>query len=554
MLERYVMMKNDEENTTFQKLTDMFIDLRMHTSSDNYQRLEKRIHHDNLQLQREIDACRKISVRDLFQAEPGMTTPVRSLVIGKAGIGKSMLSLHIADQWLQSKLLPNDIQHLFLFRLRDLSSIKTCSLEDLFFKYQSGGMPSQEAIAEFFQRIVAEPHKTLIIFDGLDEIGMLPLENGAFAYNTQVETPRLIASILNGCTIPSIRLLVTSRPGGIIKYDAYDKKAEIYGFTREKMSDYIVKFSGENLDLKKSLEDYIDQNVNICSFCYVPVHMNMICRIVKERMQHENNPKLPETLTELFVGSVRNFLLSRHPKFKEPNLDKTVDVIAELKDSLQNHASLARYGMEQVPIKITFDIAEMRLFDLEHDAMKCGLVSESRESSTVMFTPAVTPVYFFQHLTVEEFLAAISLITNINQMQRLMNRASDRQLDLVIIFLAGLLGNINTHPFLCSLHGGQWNSHESVKSLEQLMKLVVTREQTNEARTTENKSAVHKASILLLLTIIHESRQPDLWHHVSDYVLTEDTILDLRDQHISPTELHALQYVLPHTTGITALE
>ncbi|KAK2162001.1 hypothetical protein NP493_1548g00049 [Ridgeia piscesae] len=68
----------------------------------------------------------------------------------------------------------------------------------------------------------------------------------------------------------------------------------------------------------------------------------------------------------------------------------------------------------------------MKEFHLEETAMKCGLLSESRESNVAMFAPSVIRDHFFQHLTLQEFLAAIALVTDINRVQRLLSKTSDR--------------------------------------------------------------------------------------------------------------------------------
>ena len=526
----------------------MYIELRMQNNNENYKQFERRTHYDNLKL--EIDACPQITVTDLFKAEQlDMPIPVRTLVIGKAGIGKTMLSMHIVDQWLDGNFLAFDIHHLYLFRLRDLTGIEKCSLEDLFFKYQSGGMTSHNARNAFFKQLSEEPHKTLIIFDGLDEAGILPKETEVFARNIEVEMPRLMASIINGYTIPSTRVLVTSRPGGVPNYSRYDNKAEIYGFTRSLMSDYIQKYSVGNRRLQKSIENYLDQNVNICSFCYIPVQLNMTCRIVRERMQHGNNPQLPETLTELFVGYVTNFIVHQNVDFKDMDEYNPVDAIAKLKDYVLNHARIARYGMEQCPIKVTFSKKNIQDFQLESVTTKCGLLTESRESGIAMFTRAVQSVFYFQHLTLQEFLAALGLVTDIEEVQGMMGRASERQLDLMIMFMAGLLGNNRTHTFLDSLQV------KPTASVDKLIKLVVDRERINEDSITyyTDQRAAHRTSTLLLLMIIYESQEAKLWSHVSDYVLKDSDGLDLEGQHVSPSELHALVYVLPEM-GITSLK
>ena len=77
-------------------------------------------------------------------------------------------------------------------------------------------------------------------------------------------------------------------------------------------------------------------------------------------------------------------------------------------------------------LKATVLNEEMKEFHLEETAMKCGLLSESRESNVAMFAPSVIRDHFFQHLTLQEFLAAIALVTDINRVQRLLSKTSDR--------------------------------------------------------------------------------------------------------------------------------
>ena len=45
---------------------------------------------------------------------------------------------------------------------------------------------------------------------------------------------------------------------------------------------YIMKLSGDNHGLQKSLGEYTEHNANIHSLCYVPVHLDLVCRIMKE--------------------------------------------------------------------------------------------------------------------------------------------------------------------------------------------------------------------------------------------------------------------------------
>ena len=125
------LMKQQDENFTVKDLDELYVDLRIHNKKDNYNRLETRTHYDLLELQKDVDRCHPIKVNDLFLPEQeGASTPRRVLVIGKAGIGKTMLTMHILDKWVKGHLMPT-YRHVF-FALWDLSHISQSSLTDLF--------------------------------------------------------------------------------------------------------------------------------------------------------------------------------------------------------------------------------------------------------------------------------------------------------------------------------------------------------------------------------------------------------------------------------------
>lgn len=475
-LEHYILKKNEDEDMAFLNLSNIHIELLMHRSIDHYKRLETRTRYGNLDLMRELEAYPNVYVRDLFKAERSeMTTPVRSLVTGQRGIGKIVMCLHIVDLWLKGELLPNDIHQVFLIRLRDLASNNTCSIEDLFFKYQSCTKPSAEAISEFFKQLFAEPEKTLLILDVWNEIKAETMEiRRVYEYNEQVDMPKLVASIIKGSHIPSVRVIVTSRPGDVTNSYTYDKRVEIYGFTRTAISEYIVIYSAEDHELQIAIKNYIGTYAKIESLCYIPVQLNMVCRIVKDKTHDKNNPELPETLTELFVAAVQNILIYFHPKFKHQHVNEMVNVIAKLKNCVLNRALIARSGMKDSPIKVTFTKKDIHNLQLDNVTTKCGLMTESRKSIIVMFKPTVIPVFYFQHLTIQEFLASVAIITDVSQVADMMDSASGRQLDVMLVFLAGLLGNKRTHAFIESLHALPMPNNTA--HLDELIKLVVDRE------------------------------------------------------------------------------
>jgi len=220
-------------------------------------------------------------------------------------------------------------------------------------------------------------------------------------------------------------------------------------------------------------------------------------------------------------------------------------VFAQFKESVLKHARMALSGMEQVPIKLIFSEKEIREYQLANVAMQCGLVSESRELKFVKHRHVATKTYYFQHLTVQEFLSAVALVTNIEGMHQMLERSPDRQLDLVVMFLAGLLGHTRNDDFLRSIDTCP-DQHARAESSQKLVLWLVAREREKEDTVDDDERAeAHKASILLIVVMLYESQKRGLWCYASDYVLQSSNGLDLENQHISPTELHALTYIIP---------
>ncbi|KAI0238592.1 hypothetical protein LSAT2_010679 [Lamellibrachia satsuma] len=434
-IEDYLTKKQDA-NVTVKDLDELYVDLRIHNKNDNYNRLETRTHYDLLELQKDVASCYPIKVNDLFLPEQeGAATPRRVLVIGKAGIGKTMLTMHILDKWVNGHLM-STYRHVFYFALRDLSQISQSSLTDLFFELHDDEIPkpSDDASAEFFKDVTANPGNCLVILDGADEFGEIDLIRDKFEPKQVVDMRTLLSSVIQGKTLGRADVLVTSRPGGIKDTSCFDKTAEIYGLTQDKIFEYISKFCRGDEDLKTSIEDHISGNTNIASLCYIPVQCDLVCRTVRTKKNYPNK-QLPETITQLYTMAVTNLVNEHHPLFKGKEVEDDVNAVGMLREPLLSHAKLARDGMGESPVKMT---------------------------------------------------------------------------------------------------------------AEDVLELVVQRELGKTGRD-------HKLSVLLILLLLFESRCPELWSSVSDYVMEDDKTLDLSTQHISPVELQAVTFIF-HIGDFNALD
>ena len=82
------LKENKDDDNAIKVLKDVFVDLRILNEKDGYKRLETRTHHNLIQLEKDVEKCRPVTLAELFQPErEGGSPPRRILIIGKAGIG-----------------------------------------------------------------------------------------------------------------------------------------------------------------------------------------------------------------------------------------------------------------------------------------------------------------------------------------------------------------------------------------------------------------------------------------------------------------------------------
>ena len=543
-IETYLRNKGDHENTTLEQLSDVYIELRVHDTKVGYRRLEKRSNVNYLELEMDMDKCQEINHQELFSpGRQNTKAPLKVLTTGIAGIGKTVFSLSVLDLWQKEGQLSCKFDNVHYYSLRDLAHIGKCSLADLMFTHQGIPKPSNDAISEYLTH--KRMQRTLLIFDALDEFGWYTSasESKAYDYNEEVEISHLIGSIICGKTLKLASLLVTSRPGGVTDYAVFDRKAEVFGFVESRIFEYVSKFCNGDCNLESHIRAYIKHNTNIRSLCYVPMLCNLVCRIAKVNLEQGSKVPLPETVTQLLITCVVHFAIEHHPYFKGKELAEDDDIVAQIKDPLFFHSALAKQGISQQPIKVVFSSDDMKKCQLsEETATQCGLLTVSRVIAPGQLCRKVKQLFYFLHLIVEEFFASIALISSLHATQTIMKQTrNEGQLDMVLMFISGLVGDPDNRRFLQSL------GCQTTMTASDLLRLVINQE-------CEQRRRNHKSAVLLLLLLVYESRQSDLWVQIKDFVLRDGKEFDLEDTYMSPLEQKALTYVMTRWNDVTILK
>jgi hypothetical protein len=204
--------------------------------------------------------------------------------------------------------------------------------------------------------------------------------------------------------------------------------------------------------------------------------------------------------------------------------------------------------MSGLPIKLLFSEDDLERWGLSKSTARLlSLLMVFKDKVQGPVSREDTELHCFVHFIMQEFSAAIGLVSNIDDIERQMADTPNLgQLDMVLAFVSGLVSDPANRHFLESL------GFQTTVTAADLLRLIVMQDYENRRRD-------RKRTILLLLRLVYESRQPDLWAVIKDFVLNyaKDIFgndvreLNLENTEISPVELQALIYVMPHMDDFT---
>ncbi|XP_053131815.1 MHC class II transactivator isoform X3 [Hemicordylus capensis] len=377
----------------------------------------------------DLEEKEKIRVRRsrLFQT-PGkneLGTKV-IVVLGKAGMGKSLLAQKTCLDWSKGKLPEYDF--VFWFDCRRLSPLleKHCSLKQLLLEWSGG---PQEEGDEVYRHILQKPDKVLLIFDSLEELkdqeGFMSCSDNPPSGLRGILAGLFQKKLLSGCT-----LLLLARPKDRLPqcFPRMDTALEMVGFSTQQVELYLNRYFEGSPNCSKAVSLIKD-----CPFLFSHCYNPEMCRFICEAVFEIEDQELPSTLSSLLVKYLLQ-KLTRSAKDEAAANHRDVAAVATVAWSL---------GQSQ---QNTLQSCHFPSLEVKEFALQWGLVVPF--ASPKCSSHEEEGRYTFSSFIVQHFLVALHLVLaqeikdkKLTKHLRLLSKPKKllSSWDLVPRFLAGLL-------------------------------------------------------------------------------------------------------------------
>ncbi|XP_068698570.1 nucleotide-binding oligomerization domain-containing protein 1-like [Montipora foliosa] len=375
------------------------------------------------------------------------------LVVGRPGIGKTLLSTKILRMWASGEAFNGDqddkksIVAVFLLKFRRFTSNLLLSLRELLAKAET----VERLYDSMWNFVIKNPSRVLFIFDGVDEF--FTKEDIAGKDHTcnkngleeKMPASALFNKLAGGELLDGLNLITTTRPTAVtcVEDVNFDRTVEILGFTSEKVEDYVEKFTEGVRDAKEKIWGHIKSNMNLFSLCYIPVNCFLICSCLLEIISLPDTAHtLPRRMTDIYAMVVKIVFFKHNRQCSAQGNRSLKDYLyLPFKKLPKSHkkifkrlGEIAFEGVKQG--RLLFESSEVSGLE------DCGLLHRLPDAKS-RFNEPPKAQYCFTHLTLQEFFAAKHLAESLNKRELenfVSKHINDGAWQMVLQFVAGLLG------------------------------------------------------------------------------------------------------------------
>ncbi|XP_029943212.1 protein NLRC3-like, partial [Salarias fasciatus] len=345
-----------------------------------------------------------IRVQDIFKASAQQHRHIRVvLTSGVAGSGKTFSVHKFSLDWAEG-LENQDVGVLVVLSFRELNLLgeRPYSLLSLLAVFH----PT-------LQKLTAEELavcKLLFIFDGLDE-SRLSLDFSSsqrlLDVSQQSSVGELLTNLIRGDLLPSARVWITSRPAAAhqIPPTCVDRLTEVRGFTDAQKEEYFRRRLSDE-ELSSRIISHIQTSRSLHIMCGIPVFCWITATVLEHMLSSEQRGELPQTLTDMYSHFVLVQTHRKKLKYHERPETGPQELTEADRELLLKLGRMALEHLDKGNILFYQEDLEQCGLDVTEASLYSGICTQIFKRESVIFQKAV---YSFVHLSVQEFLAAVSM-------------------------------------------------------------------------------------------------------------------------------------------------
>ncbi|XP_069713056.1 NACHT, LRR and PYD domains-containing protein 6 [Phaenicophaeus curvirostris] len=340
-----------------------------------------------------------IAVADLFKPGPDGWIPKVVVLLGAAGVGKTMTARKIMLDWASDEVF-TEFDYVFYIHCREGNLLTgQASVADLIARCYPGSSPP---LAEMLR----DPERLLFVIDGFDEL-RFSFDRPQCELCSQPWEQRpveiTLSSLLRRRLLPESSLLVTTRPAALWKLGKClecERYAEILGFSEAERKDYFHRFF-ENAEQAAAAFQLVRDNETLFTMCLVPIVCWIVCTVMKQQLRRAGGlAQSPKTTTGIYILYLSALLGSLSGRLKR-----------SVPGVLRRLCCLAADGIWKQ--KVLFEEKEVQGYALDQREELPLLLNEhlfQRDISCVS-------TYSFIHLSFQEFFAALFYLLEDEEVQ-----------------------------------------------------------------------------------------------------------------------------------------